>query len=235
MQPLIAVSPLWDETRESIWMLPGYLENLQTAGAAPFILPFTNDQDVLGRLLENADGLLLTGGQDIHPGRYHQKIHKHCGTISRQRDMMDAFLLEYALRRDIPVLGICRGFQFLNVHLGGTLYQDLPSQFMGEIGHAQKPPYTNRTHRVDLSRGTPLSVVLRRDSIKVNSIHHQGICDLAPQLRINAVAEDGLIEAADMPGKRFVLGVQWHPEVHGYEDFCTRAIFTEFIMACGHH
>ena len=136
------------------------------------------------------------------------------------------------LAADKPVLGICRGIQFLNVHLGGTLYQDLPAEHPSAANHHQTPPYDAPVHSVTLTAGSPLWALLGKDTLAVNSLHHQAIKTLAPGLAAMAVSEDGLTEAVCLPDKRFVWAVQWHPEFSFRVNEDSRKIFKAFVGAC---
>lgn len=231
-KPVIAVTPLWDVGRESIWMLPAYVKALEDQGAIPLILPLTDDRDILDWALEGCDGLLLTGGQDVDPRHYGEEPHPKLGELAPVRDGQELYLIPRALEQDLPLFGICRGEQILNVALGGSLYQDLPSQLPQALSHSMKPPYDRGVHRVSLVPESPLGALLEVEQLSVNSRHHQGIKALAPGLEVMAVAEDGLVEAVRVPGKTFAWAVQWHPE-HAYEaDGASRALFGAFVAAC---
>lgn len=154
-QPLIGIVPLVDEARESYWMLPGYMQGVEQAGGVPVMLPLTDDAAALRQLADTCDGFLLTGGQDVFPALYGAAPTPQCGQTCPARDAMEARLLDLALAADKPVLGICRGIQFLNVHLGGTLYQDLPAEHPTAANHHQTPPYDVPVHSVTLTAGQP--------------------------------------------------------------------------------
>lgn len=134
-KPIIGVTPLWDEEKKSYWMLPGYLEGVKEAGAIPVILPLTTNGADIAQLADLCDGFLFTGGQDVDPQLYGEAMEPFCGELCPARDALEQELLRQALERDKPILGICRGIQFLNAALGGTLYQDLPTEHPSEIGH----------------------------------------------------------------------------------------------------
>lgn len=232
MKPLIGIVPLVDEEKESLWMLPGYMEGVAEAGGIPLMLPLTEDGEDISRLLDSIDGILLTGGHDVHPSVYREEPVPECGAVCRERDAMESELLKQALKRDIPVLGICRGIQFLNAYLGGTLYQDLPTERPSGTEHHQKPPYDIPVHRVSVEKASGLSRLLNTDSLSVNSYHHQAIKEKADSLKTMAISEDGIIEAVEMPDKRFVWAVQWHPEFSLRRDLSSRKIFEEFVRNC---
>lgn len=138
-----------------------------------------------------------------------------------------------ALEADKAVLGICRGIQFLNVGLGGTLYQDIPTEVETKEEHRQKPPYDMPSHRVRLESGSPLARLLCKEEMEVNSCHHQAVKGVADGLRVMATAPDGLVEAVWMPDRRFVWAVQWHPEFFDGKNEDNNRIFEAFVRAAG--
>lgn len=232
MKPIIGIVPLVDTERESYWMLPGYMAGVETAGGIPLMLPLTDAPEDLSQLLPVCDGLLFTGGQDVSPELYGQQPLPQCGECIPLRDRMEQQLLALALEADKPLLGICRGIQLINAALGGTLYQDLPTQTDSVLEHHQTPPYDVPVHEVTLERESPLYGLLKKDRLAVNSYHHQGVKELAPPLKRMAAATDGLTEAVWLPGKRFVWAVQWHPEFSYRRDADSRKIFSAFVDAC---
>ena len=231
-KPLIAINPLVDEERESYWMLPGYFRGILQAGGIPVMLPSLSESADLEALADAFDGFLFPGGQDVAPELYGAEVLPHCGPRCPERDEMEAAFLPLVRRRGKAVLGICRGLQFFNVALGGTLYQDLPTEHPSGLVHSQDRPYDAPSHAVQLLPGTPLQQLAGRDSAQVNSCHHQGIKALAPALRPMAVAEDGLIEAVYDPDARFFWAVQWHPEFSQAVDPLSQAIFEAFVCGC---
>ena len=232
MRQIIGIVPLVDETKESLWMVPGYMDGISEAGGIPVMLPLTHDKRVIEQLLDTVQGVLLTGGHDVNPEMYGEKRMPECGTPCGERDLMESEVLKQALDRDIPVLGICRGIQFINAYLGGTLYQNLPSQHASDIEHHQKPPYDEPVHSVNIMKDSGLYRLLGKETIQVNSYHHQAVKEKASILSTMALSEDGLIEAVEMPDKRFVWAVQWHPELSFRKDENSRMIFDEFIRKC---
>ena len=231
MKPVVGVMPLWDEEKDSVWILPGYLDGLIEAGAIPLVFPFLQDEDDIERLIGMCDGFLMTGGHDVSPGVYHEEPLPGLTVPCEKRDVMETVVLKRAIEEDMPVLGICRGIQFINALLGGTLYQDLPSQHPSLTSHQQKPPYDQPVHDVTLTAGTPLQECLGVNTLAVNSCHHQAVKTLAPGLSVMAVSEDGLIEALYKPDSRFLWALQWHPEFSFRRDENSRKIFRAFVHA----
>lgn len=169
----------------------------------------------LPRLLDLCDGLILTGGEDIDPAWYGEEPIPGLGLVNEARDRMEMAVLRLALEREMPILGICRGCQLMNVCFGGTLYQNLPSQRPSGMVHTQKEPWEQRTHYAEVRAGSRLHTAVQSDELMINSFHHQGVKDLAPGLRVTARAEDGTVEALEAPDyPAWLLGVQWHPERH---------------------
>lgn len=231
-KPLIGVTPLVDEEKNSYWMLPGYIEGIAAAGGLGITLPLTASPQDVRQMLALCDGLLLTGGQDVDPALYGQEKLACCGAACKARDEMERLLFPMALERDMPVLGICRGLQLINALLGGTLYQDLPLQHPSPLEHHQRPPYDRPVHQVRILPGTPLQALTGAQALTVNSCHHQAIRDLAPGLTPMAVAPDGLVEAVCLPTASFVWAVQWHPEFSFRTDPAAAALFARFVQAC---
>ena len=240
-RPTIGVLALVDSERESYWMLPGYLEGLMQAGGLPVVLPPTTDAALIAQMVEECDGFLLTGGQDVAPELYGTARLPECGEVSELRDAMETELLRRAREAQRPVLGICRGIQFVNAALGGTLWQDLPSQRPTEVEHHMAPPYDRAAHRVSVVSGTPLAELLEGllgvgglapGELAVNSYHHQAVRDVAPGLEVMAVSEDGLVEAVRDPSQRWLWATQWHPELSFRTDEASRRIFSAFVAAC---
>ena len=230
MKPMIGVTPLWDAARQSVWMLPDYLEGIKAAGGLPVVLPLEMSESDANQMAETCNGFLFTGGQDVSPELYGMKDATGTIVASAERDKLETLLLSRALQADKAVLGICRGLQFINAFLGGTLWQDLPSQHPSEIVHRQGKPYDVPTHQVTLSGD--LQAFLGKDVLEVNTLHHQAVKDLSSGLMPMAVAPDGIIEAAQMTGKRFVWAVQWHPEYLFRTDLDSLAIFSCFVEHC---
>ena len=232
MKPKIAILPLVDIQRESYWMLPGYMNGILEAGGLPVMLPLTRDPEALDEIAKSYDGFLFPGGQDVTPALYGKKKSENCGETCEALDEMSKALFDRISRTDKPVLGICRGLQLLNVLLGGTLYQDLPTEHPSKVEHQMRKPYSVAAHQVEITQDSPLYALLGCTSLGVNSCHHQAVRDLSPRLRAMACSEDGLVEAAWMPGKQFLWAFQWHPEFFPKTDENSRRIFRAFVNAC---
>lgn len=230
-KPVIGVTPLFDRARDSYWMLPGYFQALEQAGAVPVMLPLTNDAAALSRAVEALDGFLMTGGPDVDPAYYGAEEIPSVNEICPERDAMEMTLLRLLWETDKPVFGICRGLQMMNVQRGGTLIQDIPTEHPSDVEHRMKAPYDRAVHTVTVLKDSPLYRLFGTDSAGVNSSHHQAIKVLAPGLLPMAVAPDGLIEAICAPEKRFYWAVQWHPERLWVKDEMSRRLFAAFVNA----
>lgn len=230
-KPLIGVMPLYDSEKDSYWMLPGYFKGIENAGGIPIMMPLTSQADTLDSLAQTVDGVLLTGGQDVSPSLYGEAMSSHCGETCGARDAMEQYFINKMIELDKPVLGICRGIQILNTVLGGTLYEDLPSEHPSGTEHHMSPPYDRAIHSVDICADSPLFETLGVTTLGVNSYHHQAIKKLSPELQCMAVSDDRLCEAVFMPGKKFIWAVQWHPEFSYLSDENSRKIFAAFIKA----
>ena len=235
MKPLIGITTSHrsrSHQRMDSNLLGEYTTSVARAGGLPVLIPNEFPLAQLPSLLDRLDGVLLSGGGDIDPATYGVRDDGQSMNMSSFRDALEKALVEQAIERDLPLLGICRGQQMLNTALGGTLYTDIASQFNTRIVHAQPDSKTPGylAHEVEVLSGTGLAGILGTNGIRVNSRHHQAIRELAPGLRVTAQAKDGLIEGVELAGKKFCMGVQWHPEalLDMEEHF---RIFTAFITA----
>lgn len=227
-KPVIGVLPLYDCEKESYWMLPRYYRSLQAAGAIPVMLPL-HAEDAAAQLAALFDAILFPGGQDVAPEFYGESRLDCCGETVSARDSMETAVLREAMARRLPILGICRGLQFVNAALGGSLWQDLLTQRPGSRNHRMERPYDRAEHSVSLTG--PLAALYGANTLGVNSCHHQGVKSLAPGLEPMAVAEDGLIEAVFHPDQPFLWAVQWHPEFFDPETGPGVPIFRAFVEA----
>jgi putative glutamine amidotransferase len=197
----------------SLMVLEAYCHAVSQAGAAPVMIPLGVPPETLQAILGRMDGVLFTGGGDIRPLVYGSQDHPMASGIDDDRDRSELDLFHFLMAAGKPFLGICRGIQLINVALGGTLYEDIRDQRPGALKHDQSRNARDYlAHSVELTEASQLSCILGACQVKVNSLHHQGIRDLAPGLMVSAYAPDGLVEAFEIPGYSFGIAVQWHPE-----------------------
>ena len=190
-----------------------YVDAILRAGAIPLVIPPNLPEESLADTLQNLDGLLLSGGPDVDPVHFGEEPLPAMGRIDPGRDRVELGLARLALETGMPILGICRGAQVLNIAAGGDIFQDLPSQAEGILKHVQQPtPMPYPTHGIRIEPGSLLASVTGRGSLRVNTWHHQAVRRVAPGFAVSATAEDGVIEAIEKPGAAFVLGLQFHPE-----------------------
>ena len=231
MKKRIAVTPNWDDAEKKVWIPAGYFDSVLQAGGLPFLLPLVTDAAEIEQIAEQFDGFVFSGGGDVSPELYGEERNELCDRVYRNRDDMEfALFNEAVIARDKPALGICRGLQVINVALGGSLYQDLLSQRLGSLNHRQELPFDKPYHPVHIAHNSPLYSLFQSETVTVNSYHHQGVKKIAPQLAAIAAAEDGLTEAVYLPGRRFALAVQWHPEKIPEEE-SSRLLFEAFVSA----
>jgi len=209
-----------------------YVKSIMNAGGLPILIPLEFSNDDLNVLLPRLDGVLFTGGYDIDPRRYGNQPHPKVEGIDADRDRIEMHLVHTVIQSGKPFLGICRGCQVINVALGGSLYEDLPEQLQGEVHHDNHDhPRNFLAHSIDVKSDSSLAQILTSNHARVNSLHHQGVRQLAPGLHATAIAPDGLIEAFELPGHAFGLAVQWHPE-ELQEHEIMRKLFETFIKSC---
>jgi putative glutamine amidotransferase len=214
-----------------------YVRVLTEAGAVPWLVPLLpGDEATLRCIYDRLDGVFLTGGVDVDPSHYGEPLHSLCGPTDRDRDWTEVRLIRWALADHKPVFGVCRGHQMINVALGGALYQDVGVQHPQAIKHDYFPSSGDYTrdyvvHDIEVTRGSRLGALLGAGRVRVNSMHHQGVKQLAPGLVASAFAPDGLIEGLEGVNGQFLVGVQWHPEELTDQDPAMRRLFGEFIAA----
>ena len=210
-----------------------YVEAILQAGGAPVMIPLGLTLEVRQEVFDRLDGILFPGGGDISLDYFQGEPHKKIGPPSKERDELELALVKEAVQAEKPFFGICRGFQVVNVALGGTLYTHLPDQRPGDIEHDQSaPPRERLAHPVRVEAGSRLANILNETDLQVNSRHHQGARDVPESLKAVAFSPDGLVEAVEMPDHPFGLAVQWHPENLTAQP-STQRLFRAFIEAAG--
>ncbi len=237
-RPSIAITPDWTEATSSV-LFPHYelkvtyAEAVLRAGGLPFVLPYVDDPTCVEAYLDRVSGVVITGGAfDIPPQAYGETAREGMGVTKEGRTAFETALMRAALKRNMPVLGICGGMQLLNVVQGGTLYQDIGREMPEAREHEQKHDRAQPQHPVDVREGSLLSEAVGKGQLMVNSTHHQAVKTPGNQLLTSAVSPDGVIEAIESSAHAFAVGVQWHPEyllnslpVHGglYKIFIHKA------------
>lgn len=215
-------------------LMPSYVQAVLSAGGLPVLLPLALSADDLQALLPRLDGILLPGGGDMEPSHYGGNDNDPLVRgVDKLRDTFELVLIRHALEAEKPLLAICRGLQVFNVAMGGSLWEDVHSQMPGAMRHdyGGNGHRDRLAHEITLRPGSLLYNILGSDMIAVNSLHHQGIRTLAPDLRASAVSPDNLIEAVEIEGHPFALGVQWHPENILQTEPRMNLLFRHFVNA----
>lgn len=220
------------EERELVFLPSNYLGSIRHFGGIPLLLPAEASDEELEFLINQCDGILLTGGDDIDPTLYGETVLNDTVVPAPLRDKMEAKVCRMAVDRGLPMLGICRGIQMMNVYFGGTLYQDIPGQLETDVRHSMEKPYHRSCHTCDLVPGTPLSDLTGEASIGVNSHHHQAVKAPAPGFQVMARCPDSVIEAIYDPSADFRWGIQWHPERIWDIEPSSAKVFEAFLEAC---
>lgn len=210
-----------------------YIESVLQADGMPVLLPTALPLENLGEMVENFDGFLLSGGGDVDPVYYNGLPQPNLHSLDADRDTFELALLPLILQQDKPLLTICRGTQVLNIALGGNLIEDIATQLPQAGKHDWYPDYDRDmlTHTVTINQGSRLTEIFGKSPIQTNSLHHQALDRLGKGLVVSGRAEDGVIEAVEMPNQKFVVGVQWHPECLPTH-LPMRSLFSAFIQAC---
>jgi putative glutamine amidotransferase len=222
MDPLVALTTTLDPEggdyrQPRIGLYANYLTPLQRVGLTPVLVTPAHSEAAIRSLVAACAGLVLSGGEDIDPARYGEEPIAQLGRLNTARDVAELIALDEAARRDLPVLGICRGHQLLNVFFGGSLYQDLEAQTRSGRSHRQSGPWGQPQHDAVIAPGSRLAEALGCERVRINSYHHQAVREVAADLQPVAVSEDGLVEAVESRRHHWILGVQWHPERHEAE------------------
>jgi putative glutamine amidotransferase len=207
---------------------------VENAGATVIVVPPSEQVDnSLAQICSLANGILLPGGYDVDPASFNEESVPANGRVDPEVDALDLFLAHYALSENLPVLGICRGCQVLNVAAGGGLYQDLASQWgkPGLLQHNQRAPRWHGTHQITVEPGSLLASILGETYLRVNSFHHQAVRSTGPNTQVVARTADGVVEAIEIAKHSFALGVQWHPEGMIERHLEQQNLFSAFVQA----
>ena len=206
-----SIRPEGDTRR--VRLTAAYVTALERAGLIPLIVPPLSSAEAAASVLDSVAGLVLTGGEDVDPARYGEKRHEKVVSVNAARDATEAALVEEARARGTPVLAICRGIQILNVALGGSLVQDIPTQCESTIDHDEEGARTSRSHDISIEPGSLIAKAVGTEHCSVNSFHHQSVKRVADGMRVTARSPDGIIEGIESTDEDWwAMGVQWHPE-----------------------
>lgn len=232
--PVIGITSWYNYEKRMLFIKGGYCEGVIEVGGLPIMLPLTEDKDLLDQIIDTCDGFLISGGPDVDAKHYGEENLPFNEEISPIRDIVELYIAKRAIELNKPVLGICRGIQVINVTLGGTLYQDIHSQIRERIllKHSQSAPKWYPTHNISIEKGTRVWNTCKSEVLSVNSFHHQAVKDVAPGLIVAAKATDGIIEAVEYTNHRFVVGVQWHPELMWQANREFLNLFRDFVNSC---
>ncbi|MBS3970320.1 MAG: gamma-glutamyl-gamma-aminobutyrate hydrolase family protein [Clostridia bacterium] len=227
--PKIGITCGEDVKEGKVFLTNYYLRCVQRAGGIPWLIPSIEKN--ISDYLSNLDGIVLSGGVDVDPLYFGEEPIVGMGEITPGRDNFEIKLTQAAIILDIPILAICRGVQVLNIALGGNIYQDILSQVPGVYKHTQDAPKWYPSHTIHIIRDSILEGIFKSETARVNSFHHQAVSSLADGVLSIASTSDGIVEAITMPNKKFVLGVQWHPECMADRFKEQQQIFNEFVKA----
>ena len=214
-------------------MSRSYTDAILRSGGIPVILPQVDNPAAAAEMVSRLDGVMLTGGVDMNPAYYGESVLNETVEIDNHRDTVDVLYAQAALDSKKPILAICRGEQLLNVVLGGSLYQDLPSQKPGDIAHRQKEDSRIPTHSISVAEGSKLHKIMGRTTLDVNTLHHQAVKVLSDKVFATAYSPDGIVEAYEgKDNKQWLVAVQFHPEVLVRANDEWLALFKAFVKAC---
>lgn len=209
-----------------------YIDACKKVGLLPWVFPYQIEESDIAAYLDGLNGILVCGGVDVDPKYYGEKAHEKLGDVNHWRDTLELMVIRHAMERKMPILGICRGFQILNIYFGGTLYQDIPSQYPSTMKHSFEKT-EEAYHDCRVVENTPAATWFAGDTTIINTFHHQGVKDLAADFSPSVYAPDGLIEAFYSEKYSNIIAVQWHPE-----RACTlvsQRIFADFAALCNQY
>ncbi|MCX7745728.1 MAG: gamma-glutamyl-gamma-aminobutyrate hydrolase family protein [Clostridia bacterium] len=234
LRPLIGITPWYNYEDAMTYIKKGYCEGINQAGGMAVLLPLSSDEEFLNELMNRCDGFLLSGGPDVDARTFGEENTPYNGNISPYRDAMELYIARRAVELNIPIFGICRGIQVMNVAMGGTLYQDIYTQNAEKkmVKHTQDAPKWYPTHEIRIKPNSKVWTCFKEEVIGVNSFHHQAIKDLAADFEVTSTASDGIIESIEHKSHVFAVGVQWHPELMWQEDERFLKLFKAFVNCC---
>ena len=234
-KPIIGLTMRLELETDRFYLGRDYSEALEALGAIPYHISLIPNADYLSEIVKNVDGILLPGSDtDVDPLIFGEEPRPNLKKIIPEKENTDLMILAEAEKLNKNVLGICFGMQVLNVSRGGTLYQDIESDIENCVKHEQGKPLARNSHSIEFEKDSLISrLITNKNDVRVNSHHHQAVGKIGENLKSTAWAKDGVVECLeDTREDRFVLGVQWHPELSWKTDALSRNIFTEFISAC---
>lgn len=230
MKPTILVTTAVNDLG-AISLAKKYVTSILNSGGIALVLPYLEDGKQIQEYADMADGFLFTGGCDIEPSRYGEEKKETCGEIEPLRDEIEYKLFDIAYKTGKPILAICRGAQLVNCALGGTLYQDLPTECDTIPDHRGSIEDSEYRHTIKVVEGTPLYSILGCETVSINTYHHQAAKTIGSWLQVMARSEDGVVEAIYSTEHPYIRGYQWHPERMYDSDAGMREIFNDFIEA----
>lgn len=229
-RPIIGISGSHNVADRQMFVRENYMQSVLRAGGIPVLLPEIEDEETAKAIIDHLDGLLLAGGGDVLPSRYGEEKLPACGEDDPQRDIFELLIIPMAIARNMPIFGICRGIQVLNVAMGGTLIQDIESQKgIPTKTHQQEPPYGEPVHKVRFEKGSIFEKITGVTEMPTNSMHHQAIKKPSDSLRVDGYAEDSIIEAVSATTTDRIFAVQFHPEYLSDHDVHAQRLFDHFV------
>ncbi len=236
-KPWIGITCSQSDAGDAFFLRKNYAASVQRAGGIPILLPYGMEREEYAQIAQELDGFLFSGGMDVQPFYFGEETLMGCGAATPERDQMEMLLYQEVMAHKKPILGICRGIQFMNIAQGGTIWQDIPRYFPGRLpsgealAHRQESPGIMASHTVEVLPGSLLEKLVGNGPIRVNSFHHQAVKDPAPGTVVTGRAPDGMIEALEMPEYGFWLGVQWHPEYMSQQEETAAGLFRGLVEA----
>ena len=233
MKPIIGIFAKIIDADKKSELLYDYAKVIEKSGGLPVLLPYVEEEETLDQFINICDGFMFSGGGDVAPSYYGEETKPTCGAIENYRDKLEFQAIDKIIKMDKPILAICRGMQLINVYLGGTLYQDIPTEIPSQLNHKQKSSERYLvTHDILINEGTPLREITKQSRIIGNSFHHQCVKKLADGLVVTATADDGIIEGYYLPTHKYLMAYQWHPERLYELDKINEKIIRSFVDAC---